>query len=89
LLKNDSSVLELFAGNPFPGEPPRQVRAVVWQYWFTNIATRRKTGLWWRREFQGLYAPTLQRETDGTIDVVDSPETGETPQVPDLRIPEP
>ena len=25
LLKNDSSVLELFAGNPFPGEPPRQM----------------------------------------------------------------
>jgi hypothetical protein len=89
LLKNDSSVLELFAGNPFPGEPPRQVRAVVWQYWFTNIAIKRKTGLWWRREFQGLYAPTLQREPDGTTDVVDSPETGETPQVPDLRIPEP
>jgi len=89
LLKNDSSVLELFAGNPFPGEPPRQVRAVYWQYWFTNIAIKRKTGLWWRREFQGLYAPTLEREPDGTIDAIEAPETGETPPVPELRIPEP
>ena len=61
LLRNDSSVLELFAGNPFPTEPPRQVRAVVWQYWFTDIATKRKTGLWWRREFQGLYARSIKR----------------------------
>ena len=89
LLKNDATVLELFAGNPFPGQPPRQVRAVIWQYWFTNISTRRKTGLWWRREYQGLYAPTLEKESDGTINEVDSPEMGETPQVPDLRIPEP
>jgi len=74
LLKNDASVIELFAGNPFAGAPPRQVRAVVWQYWFTDIATKRKTGQWWRREFQGLYAPTLEREPDGSIEVVDSPE---------------
>ena len=60
LLRNDPSVLELFAGNPFAGHPPVQVRAVVWQYWFTNLAVKRKTGLWWRREFQGLYAPTLE-----------------------------
>lgn len=85
LLKNDPDVLELFAGNPFAGEPPHQVRAVVWQYWFTNIAIKRKTGLWWRRQFQGLYAPTLEREPDGAIDIVDSPET----QVPELRFPQP
>ena len=76
LLQNDSSVLSLFAGNPFPGGPPRQVRAVVWQYWFTDLATKRATGLWWRRELRGLYAPTLEREPDGKIVAVEWPEGG-------------
>ena len=76
LLQNDSSVLSLFAGNPFPGDPPRQVRAVVWQYWFTDLATKRATGLWWHRELRGLYAPTLEREPAGKIVVVEWPEGG-------------
>ncbi len=74
LLQNDSSVLGLFAGNPFSGEPPRQVRAVIWQYWFTDLATKRAEGLWWRRELRGLYAPTLERKPDGKVVVVEWPE---------------
>ena len=61
LLSDDGDVLNLFAGNPFPQRPPRQVRAVIWQYWFTTMAEKRSQGLWWRREFLGLYAPTLER----------------------------
>jgi lipase maturation factor 1 len=70
LLKNDSSVLSLFAGNPFPGEPPRAVRAAVWQYWFTDLKTKREKGLWWRRELGGLHAPTLERDARGNIGVL-------------------
>jgi Lipase maturation factor len=73
LLKNDSSVLSLFAGNPFPGEPPRAVRAVKWQYWFTDLRTKREEGLWWRRELRGLYAPTLERDAQGNIGVLGEP----------------
>ena len=73
LLKNDASVLSLFAGNPFPGESPRQVRAVKWQYWFTDLETKRQEGLWWRRELRGLYAPTLEREPDGKIVALEWP----------------
>ncbi len=80
LLQNSPSVLSLFAGNPFPGDPPRQVRAVIWQYWFTDLATKRAQGLWWRREMRGLYAPTLEREPDGRIVVVEWPEPGALPQ---------
>jgi len=29
--------------------------------------------LWWRREFLGLYAPTLEREPNGKIAVVQWP----------------
>ena len=31
-------------------------------------------GLWWRRELRGLYAPSLQREADGKIVVVEMPD---------------
>ena len=73
LLNGDSDVLSLFAANPFPHEPPREVRVVVWQYWFTTPAEKRAQGLWWRRELLGLYAPTLGREPNGEIGVVQWP----------------
>jgi hypothetical protein len=73
LLRGDTDVLLLFAGNPFPHGPPRKVRAVIWQYWFTTPAEKRASGLWWRREQLGLYAPTLEREPDGRIVVLEWP----------------
>ena len=51
----------------------REVRAVLWQYWFTNIATKRATGMWWRREYLGLYAPSLELEADGKFLVTGFP----------------
>jgi hypothetical protein len=73
LLSNDSDVLSLFKQNPFPQKPPRQVRAVLWQYWFTSMAEKRPQGLWWRRQFLGLYAPTIERDADGNIRAVEAP----------------
>ncbi|HYL86749.1 MAG TPA: lipase maturation factor family protein [Candidatus Angelobacter sp.] len=73
LLRGDVDVLLLFAGNPFPKAPPKQVRAVLWQYWFTTPEEKRAQKLWWRREQLGLYAPTLERETDGRIVVLEWP----------------
>ena len=73
LLSNNRDVLNLFAKNPFPNGPPRQVRAVMWQYWFTTMSEKRTQGLWWRRQLIGLYAPTIEREPDGTIRVIESP----------------
>ncbi len=79
LLTNSPAVLSLFAGNPFQGAPPRQVRAVIWQYWFTDRAEKRQ-GFWWRRQFLGSYAPTLVREEDGRLAVIGAPEAGLTDQ---------
>jgi lipase maturation factor 1 len=73
LLSNDPEVLALFAGGPFRNGPPRQVRAIFWQYWFTTMEEKRKTGLWWRRQMLGLYAPTLTLDPDGKIRVVEWP----------------
>jgi len=73
LLTASPDVLALFAGNPFP-QPPKYVRSVLWQYWFTSMAEKRSTGLWWRRQLLGQYAPTLTRMPDGGFDVVQWPE---------------
>ena len=73
LLSNSHDVLQLFAGNPFADAPPKQVRAVLWQYWFTSLAEKRSTGMWWRRELMGLYAPVLQIGPDGKLQVVQWP----------------
>ncbi|HXX22217.1 MAG TPA: lipase maturation factor family protein [Terriglobia bacterium] len=79
LLRGSPSVLSLFAGNPFPGKPPRQVRAVLWQYWFTDLNVKRKEGLWWRRKLLGLYAPTLEFTPDGSVGAVEMPDTESIP----------
>ncbi|HEY6446948.1 MAG TPA: lipase maturation factor family protein [Acidobacteriaceae bacterium] len=74
LLEGDRDVLSLFCGNPFPGAPPRYIKAVLWQYWFTSMAEKRVNGDWWRRNLMGLYAPELTKAPDGKFAVVEWPE---------------
>ena len=74
LLANDPDVLALFASNPFANGPPRQVRAVLWQYWFTSIAQKRATGDWWTRRLLGVYAPVLERDDQGKVGIVSMPD---------------
>ena len=73
LLTGEPNVLALFAGNPFPDQPPQQVRAVLWQYWFSDWTEKREQGVWWRRKLLGLYAPTIERTEDGRVRVVRRP----------------
>jgi hypothetical protein len=40
------------------------------------MAEKRAQGLWWRRQYVGLYAPTLEREADGTIHGIEYPTVG-------------
>jgi lipase maturation factor 1 len=79
LLSNNKDVLSLFASNPFPQNPPKQIRAVLWQYWFTDIATKRSTGMWWRRQYLGLYAPSLEFAPDGKYLITGYPEVYPSP----------
>jgi len=74
LLRNTPEVLALFAGNPFGDAPPQTVRAVLWQYRFTDRKTKREQGAWWRREVVTLYCPALTRLPDGKIIADDSPD---------------
>jgi lipase maturation factor 1 len=73
LLQAQPDVLELFARNPFPNGPPKRVRAVIYQYWFTDLKTKRETGMWWRRQLLGDYAPPLERAPDGRIYMLEGP----------------
>jgi hypothetical protein len=73
LLTGTPAVLHLFAGDPFAEAPPKYVRAVLWQYWFTTWAEKRATGDWWKRQQIGLYAPVVTRTPDGRFGVVQMP----------------
>jgi len=63
LLEGSPEVLRLLGPNPFPDHPPRYVRALLYQLRMTDIATKRRTGAWWRRELIDTYFPaaTLTR----------------------------
>lgn len=59
ILRGHPAVIGCFAHNPFPGEPPRHIRAVLYDYQFTDAATRRETGRWWTRAPEDFYLPPI------------------------------
>ena len=60
LLRGDPGAQRLLANNPFPGAPPRYIRAELYRYAFTKIGDG--SGAWWRRERVGEYLPPLSAE---------------------------
>ena len=80
LLENDGDVLNLVAGNPFPGAPPKYVRSVLWQYWFSTPDEKRQQGIWWTRQYLGTYSPTLTRLPDGRYGVTAEPSLNGPPE---------
>jgi len=74
LLEASPPVLQLFAANPFAARPPKFVRAVIYRYWFTDLDTKRRTGMWWRREYLGRFGPTLTLNPDGRPALVEMPD---------------
>ena len=63
LLHNDAGTLGLLANNPFPGEPPRMIRAQLYRYRFAQPDN--PAGAWWERELIGTWLPPLS--TDDAI----------------------
>lgn len=59
LLENDKSALGLMRYNPFRDEPPKYVRALLYEYHFTTPAERRRTGAVWKRKLTELYFPAV------------------------------
>jgi hypothetical protein len=57
LLHNEPGAISLFAGNPFPGNPPRYIQAVLYRYRFAKPGNPQ--GLYWTREPIGEWIPPL------------------------------
>jgi hypothetical protein len=63
LLRGQPDIVGLFADNPFPGRPPRYIRAVLYKYAFA----RPGSGHWWRRQRLGNWMPVLSLAYFGAI----------------------
>ncbi len=80
LLEGSRPVLGLFRANPFPRHPPASVRAVLWQYWFSTPQEKHASGVWWRRQLLGTFAPTLKKLPDGKFGEIAAPQLEQPPQ---------
>ena len=71
LLEGDRPTLSLLRANPFPNRPPRYVRALLYEYHFTNPGERSRTSQWWKRTFVGQYFPPVSLEAPGFRDLLE------------------
>ena len=59
LILRNRDVMALFKGDPFAERPPTIVRMPVYRFRFTDLATYRGTGRFWRKEYIGDYAQPI------------------------------
>jgi hypothetical protein len=59
LLKGTPEVLALLRHNPFPHQPPKYIKSVVYDYEWSSAKEKKENGNWWRRTFIGNYSPVL------------------------------
>jgi lipase maturation factor 1 len=59
LLQGKPDVLSLLGTNPFPENPPKYLRALKYNYEFTDWATLRERGEWWQRGEPETYLPAV------------------------------
>ena len=72
LLHNDPGAVGLFDENPFPGKPPKFIRAILYRYHFAKPGN--PEGNWWTREAVGLWLPPLSTEDPRLMESVISGE---------------
>jgi hypothetical protein len=60
IFMNSEDVLNLLRKNPFP-EVPKYLRLVRYQYKFSETRDLFKQGIWWQREYVGLYSPVFEK----------------------------
>ncbi len=59
LLRNDAGTLKLLRHNPFPDNPPRYLRALLYRYRFTTWPELRRDRAWWHRTRLGVHWPPV------------------------------
>lgn len=68
LLHGNQAVAGLLEVNPFPSIPPRQIRAELYEYQFTEFGEEG----WWKRRRVGEYLPALRADNPSLLRVIDS-----------------
>jgi hypothetical protein len=66
LLAGNLGANGLFQRDPFPDRPPTIIRMPVYRLTFTDSATRRQTGDFWRKEYKGQYLPMVVAAASAT-----------------------
>ncbi len=70
LLHNEKDATSLFAYNPFPGKPPRYIRAVLYKYSFAKPGNPHHR--WWNREKLGAWIQPLSANDSTLINYLKS-----------------
>jgi len=76
LLDGSRPVLGLLASNPFVRDPPKYVRAQLYDYRFADQRTRALTGQWWTRRWEAPYIPPISL---ADLQSAAGPDSGEPP----------
>jgi hypothetical protein len=72
LLKADPATLSLIKSDPFHGQRPTYVRALLYEYHFTQPAERSHTGAWWTRQLVRTYFPPVSPSALETPELIHS-----------------
>lgn len=67
LILRNPDVMALFRGDPFADRPPTIVRMPVYRFRFTDFATYRRTGKFWRKDYLGDYAQPVFLNSRGNL----------------------
>jgi predicted DCC family thiol-disulfide oxidoreductase YuxK len=62
LLEGSGPVLNLLKENPFPHAPPKYIRALLFNYQFTDLGEKAESGHWWKRKFRGQYLQPISQD---------------------------
>lgn len=68
LLKGTPDVLKLIRYNPFQNQPPKYIRALMYDYTFSTAKQKKEWGWWWQRKLLGLYTPVMALKTEVASD---------------------
>lgn len=59
ILEGSRIIKGFFSYDPFPNDPPKYIRAFVYDYHFTNWDEKNKTGNWWWRDNKRVFLPPI------------------------------
>ncbi len=64
LLESKKEVLQLLSKRStlYKHMPPKYIRAILYEYKFTNLKNKQKDGTWWMRKVRGNYCPILSQK---------------------------